>query len=99
VNTTAQQDQRQPASSLFVNVDDLATFTPATEASALSRSSSGKFGVRQHFDYRTFVWSFRNSVAADSAPDSHSAPSSDVDDLQLEWYCITPQHQQPPFRM
>jgi hypothetical protein len=98
-NSTAQETvhgHRKPESSLRINVDDIGTFTPATEASGLSRSSSGKFAIRQHFDYRTFVWSFRNSVA-DSAPDSHSAPASDVDDLQLEWY-YTPATTAPLFR-
>jgi hypothetical protein len=75
-------------SRLTVDVGDL-----AAGVGALSRSASSQCGVRQQFDYRTFVWSFRNAASVSSPslppptpPQPHAPPPMTLDDLQLEWY-------------
>jgi hypothetical protein len=93
-STTAgpQRESKATCSSLRVNVDGLSATMPVLDDLILSRNdsalSTGILGFRQQFDYRTFIWTFKNAGVAASAPhaaSSHSL-SSDVDDLQLEWY-------------
>jgi len=54
----------------------------------LSRSGSSQCGIRQQFDYRTFVWSFRNAASTPHTNplQPHGPSPMTLDDLQLEWY-------------